>query len=205
MRSKISEYFINYDLPYGGTGRCKVEDVVTNDSAQSVSIFLGEPFATQTISKQLVEQVYSDVRGFLDPQLKDYKLIIYAKKVRIEDLVIGGCDDSLQRTWNNIHHHGNNWVTPLSRPYNINDGLQDRHICLWASHGNFYSISEKQWRWQRPKLFTTTEDLLSQTIVIPYLIPMLENAGAIVFSPRERDWQRNEVIVDNDLPVKNGK
>lgn len=205
MRSKISEYFINYDLPYGGTGRCKVEDVVTNDSAQSVSIFLGEPFATQTISKQLVEQVYSDVRGFLDPQLKDYKLIIYAKKVRIEDLVIGGCDDSLQRTWNNIHHHGNNWVTPLSRPYNINAGLQDRHICLWASHGNFYSISEKQWRWQRPKLFTTTEDLLSQTIVIPYLIPMLENAGAIVFSPRERDWQRNEVIVDNDLPVKNGK
>ena len=28
---------------------------------------------------------------------------------------------------------------------------------------------------------------------------MLENAGAIVFTPRERDWQRNEVIVDNDM------
>lgn len=27
---------------------------------------------------------------------------------------------------------------------------------------------------------------------------MLENAGAIVYTPRERDWQRNEVIVDND-------
>ena len=26
---------------------------------------------------------------------------------------------------------------------------------------------------------------------------MLENAGAVVFTPRERDWQKNEVIVDN--------
>ena len=33
----------------------------------------------------------------------------------------------------------------------------------------------------------------------PYIIPMLENAGAIVYTPRERDWQRNEVIVDNDI------
>lgn len=27
---------------------------------------------------------------------------------------------------------------------------------------------------------------------------MLENAGAVVVSPRERDWQKNEIIVDND-------
>ncbi|MCR5820471.1 MAG: hypothetical protein K6F94_05960 [Bacteroidaceae bacterium] len=205
MRSKISEYFFNYNLPYGGTGRCKVEDVITNDSAQSVSVFLGEPFATQTIDRQLVERVYADVSRFIDPQYKDYKLIIYAKKVRIEDLVIGGCDDSMQRTWNEIHHHGKNWVTPVSRPINISAGLQDRHICLWASHGFYWSIPDKTWKWQRPKLFTTTEDLLSQTIVVPYLMPMLENSGAIVFSPRERDWQRNEVIVDNDLPIKDGK
>lgn len=28
---------------------------------------------------------------------------------------------------------------------------------------------------------------------------MLENAGAIVYSPRERDWQNDEIIVDNDI------
>ncbi len=27
---------------------------------------------------------------------------------------------------------------------------------------------------------------------------MLENAGAVVFTPRERDWQKHEVIADND-------
>lgn len=27
---------------------------------------------------------------------------------------------------------------------------------------------------------------------------MLEKAGAVVFTPRERDWQKNEIIIDND-------
>ena len=54
----------------------------------------------------------------------------------------------------------------------------------------------------RPNLFGTTEDLFTQTIVVPYLIPMLQNAGAIVFTPRERDWQKKEIIVDNDDPIK---
>lgn len=31
---------------------------------------------------------------------------------------------------------------------------------------------------------------------------MLENAGAVVFTPRERDWQRHEVIVDNNTCTK---
>ena len=53
-------------------------------------------------------------------------------------------------------------------------------------------------------LFGTTEDLYTQTIVIPYLLPMLENAGAVVISPRERNWQKQEVIVDNDNPKITG-
>ncbi len=36
--------------------------------------------------------------------------------------------------------------------------------------------------------------------VLPYVIPMPENAGAIVYTPRERDTQKNEIIVDNDTP-----
>ena len=80
----------------------------------------------------------------------------------------------------------------------VTHGLQNRHISLWASHGRFYDQARGYWRWQRPNLFSTTEDLYTQTIVVPYLIPMLEKAGAIVFTPRERDWQKQEIIVDND-------
>jgi hypothetical protein len=103
-----------------------------------------------------------------------------------------------QTTWGNIDYEGEPWVKNVSRPYSIEQGLEGRHISLWASHGRYYDNNEGRWRWQRPPLFGTTEDLFTQTIVVPYLIPMLENAGAVVFTPRERDWQRYEVIVDND-------
>ena len=100
--------------------------------------------------------------------------------------------------WGKIHYKGKPWVENISRPNTISLGLNGRHLSLWASHGRYYDIGKRKWCWQRPYLFCTTEDLFTQTIVIPYLIPMLENAGAVVFTPRERDWQRNEVIVDND-------
>ena len=100
--------------------------------------------------------------------------------------------------WGNIDYEGNPWVKNASKKISITQGLRGRHVALWASHGRYYDQEKGLWKWQRPDLFRTTEDLFTQTIVVPYLMPMLENAGAIVFSPRERDWQRNEVIVDND-------
>ena len=102
------------------------------------------------------------------------------------------------QSWGDINYTGRPWVENVSLPYDITRGLQNRHITLWASHGRYYDQDRCEWRWQRPTLFTTNEDLYTQTIVVPFLIPMLENAGAVVFTPRERDWQRHEVIVDND-------
>ena len=103
-----------------------------------------------------------------------------------------------QTSWGKIEHQGKPWVTNVSLPYDADRGLKGHHLTIGASHGIFYDRAQGKWRWQRPPLFTTCEDLFTQTIVVPYLIPMLENAGAVVFSPRERDWQRHEVIVDND-------
>ena len=77
-------------------------------------------------------------------------------------------------------------------------GLQNRHIALWQSHGWYYEQSLKRWEWQRARIFETVEDLYTQSYVVPFLVPMLENAGAVVMLPRERDWNVHEVIVDND-------
>ena len=101
-------------------------------------------------------------------------------------------------TWGKTNYKGEPWVRNASRPYPISKGLDGRHIALWASHGSYYDGGEMRWHWQRTSLYGTNEDLFTQTIVVPYLIPMLEKAGANVFTPRERDWQRHEVIVDND-------
>lgn len=77
-------------------------------------------------------------------------------------------------------------------------GLSGRHIALWQSHGRYYEEKTERWEWQRSATHTTVEDLYTQSYVLPFLIPMLENAGACVMTPRERDIQSWEVICDND-------
>ena len=80
----------------------------------------------------------------------------------------------------------------------ISKGLAGRHIALWQSHGRYFDQGSEEWIWQRPCLFQTCEDMFTQGFVLPYLVPMLENAGAYVLLPRERDVQRHEIIADND-------
>ena len=77
-------------------------------------------------------------------------------------------------------------------------GLDGKNIALWASHGRYYDANEDRWQWQRGRLMGTVEDLYSVSYVYPYLVPMLENAGAYVLMPRERDTSNIEVIVDAD-------
>lgn len=77
-------------------------------------------------------------------------------------------------------------------------GLSGRHLAVWQSHGRYYETKTSRWEWQRAQNFMTVEDMYTQSYVLPFLIPMLENAGAYVLTPRERDTQRHEAVVDND-------
>ena len=93
------------------------------------------------------------------------------------------------------HRTGGAFVENLNLPH-PRKGLYRRNIALWQSHGLYFDGTF--WSWQRTPLFRTVEDLYTQSYVLPFLIPMLENAGAYVLTPRERDTQLREVICDND-------
>ena len=75
--------------------------------------------------------------------------------------------------------------------------LSGRTFAIWNSHGKYYEQSLSRWEWQRARLFTTVEDLLSTSFVLPFLVPMIENSGGNVLLPRERDTQSAVVVVDN--------
>lgn len=83
-------------------------------------------------------------------------------------------------------------------------GLDGRNIALWQSHGKYYNIEKNRWLWQRAHLMQTIEDLYTTSYVLDLLVPMLENAGAYVMLPRERDLNNVEVIIDADSPATPG-
>lgn len=110
-----------------------------------------------------------------------------------------------------VSHPGNNGSAPkgnrtedrkgpvlVNRGIEASRGLSGRHIALWQSHGLYYNNADSCWMWQRPVMFQIVEDLFTQSFVVPFLTPMLENAGANVLLPRERDWRKAEIIIDND-------
>lgn len=84
-------------------------------------------------------------------------------------------------------------------------GLDGRYIALWQSHGRYFNAGDGIWKWQRAPVHRTVEDMFTQSFVLKYLIPMLENAGAYVITPRERDTQTYEVVCDNDPAFEEGR
>ncbi|MDE6317720.1 MAG: xanthan lyase, partial [Muribaculaceae bacterium] len=83
-------------------------------------------------------------------------------------------------------------------------GLDGRNIALWQSHGRYFNIEKNRWLWQRAHLMQPIEDTYSTSYVLDLLVPMLENAGAYVMLPRERDLNDVEVIIDADSPSTPG-
>ena len=203
LRDAVSGYLHSYTLEgYKPNERMSLDSLRADDNAREVRIYANEAFCSQPFTPQRVSQIYDELQRALPAPYNTYHLSIYNKKHQlIEDLVPNiyrteGQDQS--RLWGKVDYQGMPWVQCTSLPYRVTAGLQGRHLFIWPSHGRYYK--EGSWQWQRPYLYCTTEDMFTQSFVFPFLFPMLQNAGAIVDTPRERDYQTHEAVVDNDTP-----
>ena len=205
--AKLLKRFENYFTKYKPKGtrltqQPRMVDCQIDRATKTLTITADEFFAAQEFTPEITASIYKKLKGELTKPFKGYRITVVTNGMTIEELIPNRLSQNADksRMWGNIDYDGEPWVKNISAPVKFTHGLQGRHLSLWSSHGRFYDQKRGCWRWQRPKLFGTTEDLFTQTIVLPYLIPMLEQSGAIVFTPRERDWQKEEIIVDNDAP-----
>ena len=206
LQSQLKDWAENYTRTDANIKPSTVVSCDIDDDEKDIRIVFGGGFPEQHFTPEVVERIYRDIRSLMPSSLRNYDVVVETDGRPIEDLV-----PNFFRKGKKDHtrllsetYKGEPWVKNLSRPYTAEKGLEGNHIALWQSHGRYYRAERSDWYWQRPRLFCTTEDLFSQTFVIPFIIPMLQNAGAVVFTPRERDYQTHEVIVDNDQPHKNG-
>ena len=207
LKNRLDNYLKGYRPTTGQRIRsaAHLKDLVINDSLRTIEVTADTHLGEQVFTPQAVDDIYRNLRELMPDTLSDYQMTVTTGGWDLYQLIPNRLrsKEDVSRTWGDIDYKGKPWVSNASLPYPITSGLFNRHLSVWASHGRYFHIRDSVWKWQRPPLFCTREDLFTQTIVIPYLIPMLENAGAVVFTPRERDWQRNEVIVDNDAPRNN--
>lgn len=202
VKERLTDYFGRYTVT-AKISTPKLKSVDIDYERKTIAIHASESFAYQPFRPETVEAVYNQVKELLPGPVHYYRLTIFAGGKPIEELIPNiyrNKKKDKERMSLKTDYKGAAWVKNISRPNEISRGLQDRHIAIWQSHGNYFKNDKNEWGWQRPRLFCTTEDLFTQSFVLPYVIPMLENAGAIVYTPRERDTQKNEIIVDNDTP-----
>ncbi len=206
VKSKLNEFKADFakgnlafEIPYG----TKIDTVIIDSIGKNLQIDLSKEFSYQPFREDNVKQIYSSVKSYLGISFNDYSIKIECLNYPIKNLIPNYYrSDSAKYDFSRLPLTKEEKRIPIvkntSKSYSIKNGLENRNIIVWHSHGWYYNNKMERWEWQRPRLFQTVEDLLPMSFTIPYLIPMLENAGANVFTPRERDIQTNEVIVDND-------
>lgn len=170
-----------------------------NKEKDTITITAGDNFGYLPFRKENVNRIYSALYSIFSGTYPKATIRVKAYDKLIEELIPNyylETKDSSRLFVNQPLDAP--LITKLSVPYSISKGLTGNNIALWNSHGRYFDQQLQKWIWQRPRLFLTVEDLLTTSFVIPFLAPMLENAGAQIFIPRERDIQTNEVIVDND-------
>lgn len=178
-------------------GRIDIDSVAIEGN--TLQLFANMNCAYIPFREDNVAQIYRGVSSLLPAEFAKYKLQIRTNKRSIEELIPQALRKKKDKKTKTFRHAATKpLVTDISTPYIPTNGLHNRHIALWQSHGYYYEPKLARWEWQRARIFQTVEDLYTQSYVLPFLVPMLENAGANVLLPRERDCQTAEIIIDND-------
>ena len=175
-------------------GKVKVSDIQIDDN--NITVTTCNRLACISLSPKEVSSLKDSVRLWVgvDPtmqvniisdgkELNEWGTALYTKRDKNLQYKVASAKYPL------VHN--------ASQPYSAKQGLDGKHIALWGSHGIYYVQAYRMWKWQRARLWTTIEDLYTSSYTRSFLVPMLENAGAVVLQPRERDTQLHEVIVDD--------
>lgn len=184
----------------------KVESIRLRNRGKSevVEVHTSVELAYYPMRPDNLKGLYDAVRKVLPAKYRGATILIYSDGDLIDNLIPQyyrkGSD---QRSFTN--HSETPLITRRSAISQPTEGLANRHIALWQSHGRYFKQAENMWVWQRVRLWETVEDLFTQSYVVPYLLPMLERAGATVLLPRERSLQVMELIADNDKGIDNSQ
>lgn len=175
-------------------GGLRVNNVQTDSISRKAVLNLNENFTYLPINQEYIDQLKEQVSQSMPDSLSDFDIELKVKGKPLS-FYINTIDKLPPEFRDNVPFVRS--ATPLT---DITKGMKGDIIAMWHSHGKYYKPTLDNWYWQRPLLFQAVEDTYTLGYILPYVVPMLENSGAYVMLPRERDINPYEVIVDNDRP-----
>ena len=180
----------------------KYDTVVVDQKAKKIKLVMNEGFSYIPFRPENSLQYNQDFKQLLGLKFRNYSVSIESMKKEIQELIPNVYRNQSVAIDAKRLSQTVNTKLPVVRNSSANtsfpEGLSNRNIALWHSHGWYYENTLDRWEWQRARVFQTVEDIWTMSFVVPYITPMLENAGAQVFLPRERDTQTHEIIIDAD-------
>jgi hypothetical protein len=181
-------------------GRIRFDSLSIPSEKKLVQVFFTTPLSYIPVRENKVLNVENSVKEALGRKFRNYPIEIYTDHHLLKELVPNSLRATIPVDPNRISGTKPERIPVVQQTgkQNPTSGLYNNIVAVWDSHGWYYESKLDRWEWQRARLFGTVEDMSTMSFVLPYLVPMLENSGANVFLPRERDWQSQEVIVDND-------
>lgn len=188
VNSGILEWIPNNMNP----GGLRVNSVKPDKGSRTAKIFLNENFTYLPVTKDLINDLNNRAQEVLPDSLSSYRLSLMVGDKPLSYFIstIDKLPVSARKNPPFVVE-----AEPLAK---AKDGMSGDIVAMWASHGRYFKPGSDSWYWQRPQLFQVTEDTHTMSYILPYVVPMIENAGGYVLLPRERNINRNEVIVDND-------
>jgi hypothetical protein len=185
----------------------RIDSLKVSGESKELKIWFPVAMSFNPVREETITRLRNSLREALGKKFRNYTIKIYTNGFEPEQLIPNYFRHGLAPDPARIPALIPEKPVLINRVNSVHPskGLHDRYIALWHSHGYYFDMPLDRWEWQRAKLFGTVEDLSVMAYVIPYLTPMLENSGATVFLPRERDIQVNEVVVDNDVSSPNSE
>jgi hypothetical protein len=184
----------------------KKDTVVVFPEAKTVALKMKDEFSYIPFRIENTQQYNQYFKQLLGRKFRNYSVSIETMGKDIQQLIPNLYRDQSVAVDAKRLSQSKSTKLPVVRNISANnqftEGLANRNIALWHSHGWYYENTLDRWEWQRARVFLTVEDIWTMSFVVPYITPMLENAGAQVFFPRERDTQTHEIIIDADGSTK---
>lgn len=200
--------------PWKHMGRIEIDSISVCTAEEQVQLFFSPAVTHIPIRYHWLQYVENELMNMLGRRFRHYQPVLFARGQHLYTYIPNFFRDQ-HLYHDSLRVRSRDETAPLvqrsSQPF-FEHGLSNNHIAVWHSHGYYYDAANERWQWQRARLFSTIEDMLTMETVVHYLAPMLERSGANVLIPRERDIQINEVVVDiqrssglSELLVHNGQ